>query len=341
MPIPLVNIVELRQTIAVLDSIAPRNVVDRALREADLSRDLLRSGPGFLPYVTEAVVLETAARSLGERHLGAVAGQKFDYNGFEAFAKYILAAPDLSDALVRSRRAIPLLHTCADFSLRQSRGHLVFGYRTGLENAVGYRHLSEGAIFIITYVFRHYLGQDWRPAWIELAGDRGQDISRLEDLAETDVHAGGDMLALAVPPEDLFAPNPAPPCANEIVTFGELPSLLGVRQPRSTTDMVREVMRAQLVLGDLSEESVARRLSLGTRTLQRALMAEGVSFRELRTGLLKTRACDLLSGSDVAIDQIALSLGYAEPNSFRRAFRNWTGFSPGTYRRTFGQIHAL
>lgn len=337
MPIPFVNMILLRQVVDVLDTIAPRHIVDRALREADVNRDLLRSGPGFLPYVTEAVIVESVARSLGEKNLGALTGQKLDYAGFGSFAKYVLAAPDLCDALVRSRRAIPLIHPGTDFSLRRSGDHLVFGFITGLERAVGHRHISEGAVFLITYVFRYFLGQDWRPAWIELAGTGPKDKTLLEDLTGTEVFTGADILAIGVPTEDLFAVNPLPPDPNEIVTLGELPSLMGVVQPRTTIDMVREVMHAQLVLGDLSEDSVARRLSMGSRTLQRALMTEGSSFRELRNDFIEARACALLSDSDVGIDQIARSLGYAEPNSFRRAFRNWTGVSPRQFRETRGR----
>jgi len=108
---------------------------------------------------------------------------------------------------------------------------------------------------------------------------------------------------------------------------------MGVQPLKTIADEVRDVMRMQLLLGDLSEESVAQRLSIGTRTLQRALMVEGVTYRELRNQLIESRARALLEESEIGIDHIANSLGYSEPNSFRRAFRNWTGVSPGRYRR--------
>ena len=323
--------------VEILDSIAPRHVVNRALKEAEITRDLLRVGAGFIPYLTEAIILESMARSLGERELGALIGQRFNYDGYQAFAEYVLGAPDLCTALVRSRRAIPLLHTGATFNLRQSGENLVFGYRCGLEHAVGYRHLSDGAIFLITHVFHHFLGADWRPAWIELAGDRRQDVSGLEDLTETRIHTGAEILAIGVATNDLFATNPAPPSVDKVVTLSELPSLMGVRQPKTTADMVKEVLRAHLVLGDVSADGVARRLNLGRRTLQRALIAEGTTFRELRNNVIEARALALLSDSDIKIDHIAESLGYTEPNSFRRAFRTWTGVSPTRFRRQNGQ----
>lgn len=341
MPVPLVNKIELRQAVEILDALAPRRVVDRALREAEITRDLLYAQPGFLPYVTEAVLLESVARSLGERHLGALTGQAFNYDGFDAFAEYVLAAPDLSDALVRSRRAIALIHAGSSFKLWQDGDSLVFGYRTGLETVVGHRHLSEGAIFLITHVFRHYLGADWRPRWIELPGKKETNVARLEALAGSELRSGAEILAIAVDAEDLLTPNPMPPEPEAVLTLGDLPARMGITHPRTTSDMVKEVMRTQLALGALSQDEVARRLSLGPRGLQRALMAEGVTFRELRNGLIQSRASALLTDSTLDIDQIARVLGYTEPNSFRRAFRSWTGISPGQFRQASGQRHPL
>ena len=33
------------------------------------------------------------------------------------------------------------------------------------------------------------------------------------------------------------------------------------------------------------------------------------------------------------VGEIAQALGFAEPSAFHRAFRQWTGVSPGDYRR--------
>jgi AraC-like DNA-binding protein len=137
---------------------------------------------------------------------------------------------------------------------------------------------------------------------------------------------------LAVRAADLFAPNPTPPPPEEVLTLADLPALMGVAQPKTAEDAVTHVLAMQSALGDLSEDAVARRLSIGPRTLQRNLKDEGTSFREIRTRFVTDRARALLLESDLAIDEIALAVGYREPNSFRRAFRNWTGLSPSAYR---------
>ena len=49
-----------------------------------------------------------------------------------------------------------------------------------------------------------------------------------------------------------------------------------------------------------------------------------------------TRSVTLLEGSDIPITELALQLGYADPSHFVRAFRRWTGQTPGEFRRSLG-----
>ena len=71
---------------------------------------------------------------------------------------------------------------------------------------------------------------------------------------------------------------------------------------------------------------------MGRRTLQRALKTEGTSFREIRMRFIEARARTLLLESDLDVAAIARALGYDEPNSFRRAFRGWSGQTPDAFR---------
>lgn len=334
----MVNLVELSQAVALLDRIATPAVVDRALNAAGIGRSVLRAEPGFLPYVIEAAVLESVARSIGEPHLGAQLGKAFDYSAYSNYANYVLSAPDLGSAIIRGRRAMPLVHPGSYIDLRKSKCHVVVGRCSDIRSVVGHRHLDEGSFFVIGNVMRHFLGPEWRADWIEITSQEPEHASAMEELTGTPVRTGAPFPALAIRTDDLKAPNPNRPNPELTVTLSELPLLMGVRPPKTTEDFVRQMLRIQLVNGDLSIESVARCLSLGPRSLQRKLNSEGTSFREIREQFLQERACALLSDSDFAIDDIAQSLGYDEPNSFRRAFRAWTGTTPSHYRAAARRI---
>lgn len=332
MPAPMVNLVEFRHALDLLDRLASKASVDRALHAAGLSRKMVDRESGFLPYRVEAQVVEYVARAMGDADLGARLAQHFDYAVYDAYARYVLGASELGAALERGRRAFALLHSGSEIVLRKTDTHLLVGRQSGLGTVVGNRHLDDGAIMIIRHVARHFLGPDWRPSWIEATGEGPGRTCYLEEATGAPVRTGAEMPAIAIERRALSAQNPSPPSAQQIVGFAELPALMKVESPRTMADAVMQVLSTQLVVGDLSEESVASRLSIGRRTLQRALKAEATSFRELRARFIAARARALLSESDLDVPSIARALGYEEPNSFRRAFSGWTGQTPDAYR---------
>jgi AraC-like DNA-binding protein len=84
-------------------------------------------------------------------------------------------------------------------------------------------------------------------------------------------------------------------------------------------------------------DAVADDLGLHTRTLQRRLSERGMTFREIvREAQLKA-AQQMLIEQGLPLDEIAFRLGYSDVTAFARAFREWTGSSPGRFRSRAGQ----
>ncbi len=81
-----------------------------------------------------------------------------------------------------------------------------------------------------------------------------------------------------------------------------------------------------------SAGDLAARLGMAESTLRHRLKAEGTSLGALRDAVRRTRAMQALAdGCRVA--EVAADLGFAEPSAFHRAFRKWTGDSPGQWAR--------
>ena len=75
-------------------------------------------------------------------------------------------------------------------------------------------------------------------------------------------------------------------------------------------------------------------LSVTPQTLRRRLQDEGVGFQMIKDELRRDIAIEYLSKSELSILEISNQLGFAEASAFNRAFKDWTGFSPGAYRQT-------
>jgi AraC-like DNA-binding protein len=77
---------------------------------------------------------------------------------------------------------------------------------------------------------------------------------------------------------------------------------------------------------------VAGRLATSARTLQRRLEEGGTSFHEQLEAVRRTTSTRLLANTGLDPVAISMLLGFAEPNSFARAFRAWEGTTPLRWR---------
>jgi AraC-like DNA-binding protein len=95
---------------------------------------------------------------------------------------------------------------------------------------------------------------------------------------------------------------------------------------------VRAVIAGLALAGTISLESAARQLDTSPRTLQRRLRQRGISFWILVEQSRFEIAGALLRETDLKVQEIAASIGYATPSAFARAFTRWAGRSPTEYR---------
>jgi AraC-like DNA-binding protein len=82
----------------------------------------------------------------------------------------------------------------------------------------------------------------------------------------------------------------------------------------------------------LELEAVAAKLSTTTQTLRRHLRDEGTGFAQLRDDIRCDLAIDKLHFQRLSVNETAAQLGFSEPRSFSRAFKQWTGVSPSAYQ---------
>jgi AraC-like DNA-binding protein len=79
-------------------------------------------------------------------------------------------------------------------------------------------------------------------------------------------------------------------------------------------------------------EDVASALCMTSRTLSRRLAAEGMTYSDLLARVRHALALDYLRTTRLSMEDIAEALGFSDANSFRQAFRRWSGKSPAVYR---------
>lgn len=96
---------------------------------------------------------------------------------------------------------------------------------------------------------------------------------------------------------------------------------------------VRSALLEALPSGLVAMDAIARKLAVSKRTLQRRLEAEGTSYVDVVRQTRESLARHYLQNTALPVSEIAFLLGFGEPSSFYRAFRDWTGRSPDQLRR--------
>ena len=105
------------------------------------------------------------------------------------------------------------------------------------------------------------------------------------------------------------------------------------KNARSVGARIRRRLRQTLPGSVPAFASLARELHVTPATLRRRLHEEGTSYRAIKDELRRDLAVRYLTHSARSVMDIAFELGFSERSSFHRAFRKWTGASPGEFRR--------
>jgi AraC-like DNA-binding protein len=184
------------------------------------------------------------------------------------------------------------------------------------------------ALMMLLQFLRLAAGSSWRPAEIHFEGPRPAHAEELAALATRRVSFGAPQTTIVFPARLLERPLPRPAAA----VLGSAPLPIPVA-PTDFTASLRAALRSLLQVGELSLAVAAEAAGTSTRSLQRRLGRDGLSFADLVDDVRFGVARELLRDERVKVVEVAAHLGYNDSANFTRAFRRWAGVSPRAYRR--------
>ena len=112
--------------------------------------------------------------------------------------------------------------------------------------------------------------------------------------------------------------------------------LVKFKNSSSLTSRIREVLKTHIGEEMPTLNDVASRLYLSPQTLRRRLATEGKSYQTVKDNLRRDAAIHLLLRPELTFEDVAQQVGFSETSTFHRAFKKWTGVTPGLYR----QLHS-
>ena len=110
------------------------------------------------------------------------------------------------------------------------------------------------------------------------------------------------------------------------------------RSDNSLTAQIKRILLhrngMQTQIENMNFDLVSSELNMTTHTLRRRLKDENNSFQEIKDSIRRDRALLLLDDPALALHDISITLGFSESAAFNRAFKKWTGLTPGLYRES-------
>ncbi|MCK2238257.1 MULTISPECIES: AraC family transcriptional regulator [unclassified Crossiella] len=302
------------------------------LRESGVAESALGDGAARIPAGAELLVAWNLVRATGNPPgLGLAVGGRLRLPSYGVWGFAMLASATLREAAVLGVRHLGLTYALAGIGVREVADEVRMTVADQALPPPLRRFVVERELTAARAILGAVLGEPLVPQRVELrfspaeapyARTLGAPV--VFDARHNALIAQRGLLDRRLPQAD---------GRTRRVCERECAALLASLGGGATADRVRARLRAHAE-GVPEMPVVAAELHVSTRTLHRRLIAEGVSYRRLAEEIRRVRALELLERTELAVAQVAARLGYADAAVFTRAFRRWTGTTPGAYRRT-------
>jgi len=173
-------------------------------------------------------------------------------------------------------------------------------------------------------MFRIFGGPDWTPLELQVPGRSIKTIEPILLPGNYPIRYGFPDFGIIFPTEMLGRKNPF---------RSENNGLPGLMIPEEKLSQRIEQLLQSYKPGQMSSiVDFSGYFNLSVRSIRRILMAEGITFSEIRERTIFLKAVGLLTSTKWTVNEITDCLGYNETANFIRFFKRYIGISPGKYR---------
>lgn len=219
-----------------------------------------------------------------------------------------------------------------EFDTREVSGGVAYTAASRFHEPDIFVFLVEEAFASFMGIGRELAGPDFKPLRVDLAYPAPPYALEYERVFGCEVRFGQLENAFICDPRWFRMPlTTADPFSHRQLLEFMAYSRQRTRDAAEIIESVERVLRQKLREPN-HIASVSKKLGMSERSLRRKLAESGVSFQVLLDGLRKARALELLANPAMSVEQIAHAVGFTDPHNFRRAFKRWTGTTPGEMR---------
>ena len=317
--IPVTRVAAILRYTSLLQSMgAP---VERLLRCAGIPAELLHHPAAAVPLEIAFRFGELACCTQGTEHLGLHVGLASSLNELGPYGRILQESLTVHDYLRKGMSLYNMLNTGQRLWLSEHGEELKLNIATVGESEIA-KYQSQMETLVVTIgKLREAAGRDWSPSEVSLAYRTREDVPDVDLFAGSRVLRGTRETYLTMPRAMMGLRFPG----GGGISATDLESPAGRPLPEGLGGLVQ--LQIECLLSDraLQIDTVAESLAMSTRSLQRGLARQGLTYSQLLAETRMRQAAHWLESTDKPIAEIAFDLCYTDPSNFTRAFRLQTG----------------
>lgn len=319
----------------VVGQVRPGRAGPGLLASVGLDRDG-RADPSFMLRDEDYYALfeRAAAADRDPASLPLRVGASMRTEDYGPFGLAWKSAPTLRDSFHRAELYALVLTSVALYEVEECFGGAFMHLHRDGPRRMGMRLSNEATLASIAAISAEVSSAPFRAEAVHLKHTAPRDTTAHEAYFRCPVHFGSDRDALRVSTRTLDTPNRVGDAS--IARYFDTLLADEVRTLDDSVPLDRRVLdRVSTALsgGVPTLSGIARELGMSGRTLQRRLAGEGTSFQALVDDARRRLALRMLRGnSEVSLSEVTFMTGFSDQSAFTRAFRRWTGETPGAFR---------
>lgn len=323
---------------ALLDACARLGLdTTQILQAANLDPVTLQDPDARIPIEQSDAVWKKAYELSNDPNLALHAIEVLPFGAYRVIDFLASCAPTIGAAFAKVSDFFPIIHGVVRLPYAVGDNHVTFAAEAPSRPSTITRQYAEYVLAAVFLRTRIATNRRFPLMGVEFSHPRPADIGEHERIFECPIRFDAAACQMVIAREVWDTPRtdsgPADPALFSVL---ETHARMLLEQLPSVDDIVgrvREAIGAELRGGNPKLESIARRLAMSPRTLQRRLRDQGFLFNDVLDAMRFRAAKSYLAQGDIAGSEVAYLLGFAEQSSFNRAFKRWSGQTPTDYRR--------
>ncbi len=280
-------------------------------------------------------LLEALAAVSGDDTFGLKYGQYFKDGGTGPYGFGLSQAPTFRDALSFIAKYTRILVDLEVFNvtIEDTRITIEWTYSPLITQ---HEQFADFAATRILDHMRECAGQPFQLLKSQLERRAPRNKSLHLQTYSKNITFGADMNAVILPGDLVQRINPTA----DRVMFEYMSSqcdeiVKSISRKKDIITLLKEDFIEHMAINDRAIETIARRLGMSERTLQRRLTGSGTTFWDVYENTRDELSTRLLANTDRSLSEITQQLGYSTQSAYSRFVKRMHGKSPGQLRTQY------